>query len=186
MPIIKNSLVAFDTKDYVHLLERVLKLSVPNACIWLLMFYGFFHSWLNLTGELLRFGDRLFYKDWWNAQTLDVYWRQWNLPVHNWVVRHVYAPSLRHGLSSIQAQVIAFFLSAALHEILISVPCHRFRLWAFWGMLGQLPLIALTRLVAIKLKRPVWGNVVFWASFLVFGQPVMLLLYASDYITQSK
>jgi len=56
---------------------------VPNACIWLLMFYAMFHSWLNFTAELLRFGDRLFYKDWWNAETLDMYWRNWNLPVHN-------------------------------------------------------------------------------------------------------
>jgi hypothetical protein len=28
-------------------------------------FYAIFHSYLNLTGELLRFGDRLFYRDWW-------------------------------------------------------------------------------------------------------------------------
>jgi len=47
------------------------------------MFYAMFHSWLNFTAELLRFGDRLFYKDWWNAETLDMYWRNWNLPVHN-------------------------------------------------------------------------------------------------------
>jgi len=52
-------------RRYLHLVERLCKLAIPNGAIWLLMFYGFFHSWLNLTGELLRFGDRLFYKDWW-------------------------------------------------------------------------------------------------------------------------
>jgi diacylglycerol O-acyltransferase-1 len=105
------------------------------------MFYSVFHSYLNLCGELLRFGDRLFYRDWWNAQTLDVYWRNWNLPVHNvftlcsssflltefilhsvvvmeqWIVRHLYAPAQRHGLSNLQAQALAFFASAALHEV---------------------------------------------------------------------
>ena len=32
------------------------------------------------------FGDRLFYRDWWNANTIEAYWRLWNLPVHYWMV----------------------------------------------------------------------------------------------------
>ena len=28
------------------------------------MFYLYFHSYLNFVGELLRFGDRQFYRDW--------------------------------------------------------------------------------------------------------------------------
>ena len=43
---------------------------IPNLYIWLLMFYCFFHLWLNILAELLRFGDRAFYKDWWNAESL--------------------------------------------------------------------------------------------------------------------
>jgi hypothetical protein len=30
--------------------------------ILLLAFFAFLHCWLNLFGELLRFGDRMFYK----------------------------------------------------------------------------------------------------------------------------
>lgn len=37
------------------------------------MFYCFFHLWLNIIAEVLRFGDRTFYKDWWNAESLGVY-----------------------------------------------------------------------------------------------------------------
>lgn len=40
-------------------------LQVPNHLLWLMFFYWFFHSSLNFTAELLRFGDREFYKDWW-------------------------------------------------------------------------------------------------------------------------
>lgn len=40
-------------------------LQVPNHLLWLMFFYSFFHSSLNFTAELLRFGDREFYKDWW-------------------------------------------------------------------------------------------------------------------------
>jgi len=34
---------------------------------------------LNILAEILRFGDREFYKDWWNAKTIDEYWRKWNM-----------------------------------------------------------------------------------------------------------
>jgi len=40
-------------------------LQVPNHLIWLLFFYAVFHSGLNITAEVLQFGDRTFYKDWW-------------------------------------------------------------------------------------------------------------------------
>jgi hypothetical protein len=38
--------------------------------VWLLGFYTFFHLWLNILAELLRFGDRTFYKDWWYFTSL--------------------------------------------------------------------------------------------------------------------
>ena len=33
--------------------------------VWLAGFYAFFHVWLNVLAELLRFGDRVFYLEWW-------------------------------------------------------------------------------------------------------------------------
>lgn len=39
-------------------------------------------------GQVLMFGDRLFYRDWWNANTIEAYWRLWNLPVHYWMVSY--------------------------------------------------------------------------------------------------
>lgn len=47
--------------------------------MWLIMFYAFFHCALNLFAEITRFGDRQFYKDWWNCSFIDEYWRTWNL-----------------------------------------------------------------------------------------------------------
>jgi len=38
---------------------------IPNHILWLIFFYWFFHSCLNVVAELLMFGDREFYKDWW-------------------------------------------------------------------------------------------------------------------------
>jgi diacylglycerol O-acyltransferase-1 len=195
LPTVQNAIKALDAHPqhsaalYLFVLERLFKLAVPNACVWMLMFFSFFHSWLNLTGELLRFGDRLFYKDWWNSESLDVYWRSWNLPVHNWLLRHVYAPTMRNVSSRLSpakkhlvAVLITFVISALAHELLVSVPCHLFAFHAFLGMLGQVPLTILTRWIARTLKKPVWGNVIFWTTFLVFGQPALILLYYHDYL----
>ena len=67
------------------LTEYGLRLSIANTYCWLLMFYSYFHAYLNLWAEILRFGDRVFYKDWWNSSEVGAYWRLWNAPVHYWV-----------------------------------------------------------------------------------------------------
>ena len=134
------------------LLERVLKLSIPTLYVWLCGFYCLFHLWLNILAELTRFGDRQFYKDWWNASTIDQYWRLWNMPVHKWLVRHVYFPSLRLGMGKGGATFVVFLFSAIFHELVVGLPLHVFRLWAFVGIMTQLPLISLTTFVKNKLK----------------------------------
>lgn len=74
IPTLETSLAPMENRDVLMIIERLLKLSIPNTYVWLLGFYFFFHLWLNLLGELTRFGDRLFYKEWWNARTIDEYW----------------------------------------------------------------------------------------------------------------
>ena len=136
----------------VVLLERVLKLSIPTLYVWLCAFYCLFHLWLNILAELTRFGDRQFYKDWWNASTIDQYWRLWNMPVHKWLVRHIYFPALRLGMGKNGATFIVFLFSAVFHELLVGLPLHVFRSWAFMGIMLQLPLISVTRFVKDKFK----------------------------------
>lgn len=64
--------------------ERLLKLAIPNHVIWLINFYLIFHSLLNAIAEILRFADREFYLDWWNAESIQYFWKTWNTPV-NWL-----------------------------------------------------------------------------------------------------
>ena len=64
--------------------ERLLKLSIPNHLCWLIGFYLVFHSFTNTMAEVMRFADRNFYNDWWNADNIVVFWKTWNLPVHRW------------------------------------------------------------------------------------------------------
>lgn len=176
VPIIQSSMKPLEDMDLSRMMERLLRLAVPNHLLWLMFFYWFFHSSLNFTAELLRFGDRQFYKDWWNAETVTYFWQNWNIPVHKWCLRHFYKPLLRRGFSKIVSQSAVFFLSAFFHEYLVSVPLRMFRLWAFMGMMAQLPLAWFVG----NFLHGNYGNAAVWLS-LIIGQPFAVLMYVHDY-----
>lgn len=149
---------------------------IPNHVIWLIMFYTLFHSMLNLAAEILRFGDRQFYQDWWNAESVHTFWKKWNIPVHNWCVRHVYVPLLKKGFSKIAGMIVVFLISALFHEYLVSVPLNMFGGMAFMGMLMQVPFA----LVVSLLPWPNIANICVWIS-LIIGQPLCMLMCYHDY-----
>ncbi|XP_058823362.1 diacylglycerol O-acyltransferase 1 [Topomyia yanbarensis] len=180
IPSVRNSLVPFSNMDLTKTAERLLKLAIPNHLMWLCFFYLTFHSFLNLMGELLHFSDRNFYSDWWNANNIDTFWRTWNMPVHKWCVRHLYIPVVDLGYSKMAASVIVFFISAFFHEYLVSVPLKTFKIWAFMGMMAQIPLSVVSKHME-KNYGPRWGNIVVWAS-IILGQPLAIMMYYHDYM----
>lgn len=160
-----------------------LKLSIASTYAWLLFFFIFFHQYLNILAELLRFGDRVFYKDWWNAAETSAYWRLWNAPVHYWLVRHLYFPCVRAGASKALASFVVFFVSAVFHEVLVAIPFHMvpIRPWAFIGMLMQVSLTMFTKALMKRFPGSSIGNIMFWVCFCFIGQPMAVLMYAIDY-----
>uniref|UniRef100_A0A3B4XD47 O-acyltransferase n=1 Tax=Seriola lalandi dorsalis TaxID=1841481 RepID=A0A3B4XD47_SERLL len=168
VPTIQNSMKPFQV--------RILYIQVPNHLIWLIFFYWFFHSSLNFVAELLQFGDREFYRDWWNSETVTYFWANWNIPVHKWCLRHFYKPMLRRGINKFLAQTAVFLVSAFFHEYLVSVPLKMFRLWAFMGMMAQVPLAWFVG----RFLNGNYGNTAVWIS-LIIGQPVAVLMYVHDY-----
>ena len=72
-PTIDNSIKPLQDMDWLVIIERVLKRSLPTLYFWMAMFYTLFELWLNVLAELTRFGDREFYKAWWNSSTLSEY-----------------------------------------------------------------------------------------------------------------
>eukprot|EP00055_Hartaetosiga_balthica_P015789 m.96011 g.96011 ORF g.96011 m.96011 type:complete len:615 (+) comp8959_c3_seq1:170-2014(+) len=182
MPTVSNTFNHDKKISLSYLLDRTLKLSVPNNILWLTLFYWYFHSVLNTMAELLRFADRQFYRDWWNSTTLSYFWKNWNIPVHKWCVRHLYRPVLEEGYSKITGQLVVFFLSAVLHEILVSVPLGLFKGWAFLAMVMQVPLVFFTEKF---LNGTPYGNVIMWSS-LFFGQPMAVMLYVQAFLAENS
>ena len=156
-------------------------MSVPSICSWLLMFYLFFHVWLNIIAELTYFGDRNFYEDWWTSRDVEMFWRKWNKPVHNFLKTQVYVPlAFRFGVNKMVAMVLVFFLSAVAHEVVVSVPLRTtfnvLQLHSLWGMMFQVPLVYMTK------RCPPWlGNSFFWVSIMI-GQPCGVFFYYHDFI----
>lgn len=162
----------------------IMKLAIPSFAIWFLMFLGFFHCTLNAIAEVLRFADRGFYLDWWNATTLNSFWRKWNVPVHEWCLRHLYVESVsRHHIRARTATAGTFFFSAIMHEYVVATgfKVHPFSFslpYMFLGMGMQLPLMALSN----KFDGTRRGNLLMWIT-LFLGQPLITILYVRQYLS---
>lgn len=178
-PLLRNSLDTISTLDFPSIIERVMKLSTISLFCWLAGFFALFQSFLNLLAEILRFGDREFYTDWWNVSTIRLYWTTWNKPVYHFMKRHIYSPLVGRGCPPAIAQILVFLFSGILHELLVGIPTHNVIGVAFFGMVFQIPLIILTDpLKKVKSNAgKTLGNMIFWISFCLVGQPLAALLY---------
>jgi diacylglycerol O-acyltransferase-1 len=123
-PVLRNSLDKMASLDLSAVLERLMKLSTISLVIWLAGFFALFQSFLNALAEVMRFGDREFYTDWWNSPSVGAYWRTWNKPVYQFMKRHVFSPLVGRGWSAGQASIAVFVFSGVLHELLVGVPTH--------------------------------------------------------------
>jgi len=180
LPILKE-----DPATTTVLIET-LRLATPSIILWLLGFYAIFHCYLNGLSELLRFADRQFYLDWWNAPTLEVFWRKWNIPVHNWLSSHIYRVSKKWGTKN--AILVTFLFSAVLHEFIFGVAFKVLRPWFFLGMFIQVPLILAGNFIHKKLgesHQRRWGNILVWSS-LFFGHPLIEILYFSEWFRKNQ
>ena len=131
---------------------------------------------LNVLAELTCFADRGFYGDWWNSTSWDQYARDWNRPVHNFLLRHVYHSSISaFSLSKSSATFVTFLLSALVHELVMACLFRKVRGYLLTMQLLQIPLVSLSRTRLLK-GRHVLGNVIFWIGLFV-GPSVLTSFY---------
>ncbi|KAK1077053.1 Sterol O-acyltransferase 2 (Sterol-ester synthase 2), partial [Friedmanniomyces endolithicus] len=112
----------------------------------LLTWYLIWECILNVLAELTFFADRGFYGDWWNSVTWDQYARDWNRPVHTFLLRHVYHSSIStFHISRHAATFITFLLSALVHEMCMAIMFKKVRGYLFSMQLMQMPLVMFSR-----------------------------------------
>lgn len=174
MKIAETSLPYFMEWNTRKIIEKTLHMAVPAAYIWLGNFYLIFHTYLNFWAELTMFADRRFYSDWWNSSNLGEYWQKWNMPIHNFLLRHIYLPLRRLGISSSYCLLATFTFSAFFHEYVVVGIFSVVNGIAFTLMMVCVPIIAVQRAFKNRISGNT-NNILFWLGYLVIGQPFGIL-----------
>ena len=78
--------------------------------------YGFFHCWMNIWAELLKFGDRRFYYDWWTVTNSADFFRKWNLIVGDFIFECGYLPLMAVTKNRYISGLVVYIISAIIHD----------------------------------------------------------------------
>ncbi|KAL3608050.1 Sterol O-acyltransferase 2 (Sterol-ester synthase 2) [Fusarium poae] len=163
----------------VPLVERLqefpgllLDLIFPFMMEYLLVWYLIWETILNILAELTYFADRSFYDAWWNSVSWDQFARDWNRPVHVFLLRHVYHSSISSlKVNKHTATLITFLLSACVHELVMWCLFKKLRGYLLFLQMCQLPLVRLSRTKWLR-GRKTLGNLIFWLG--IFTGPSLL------------
>lgn len=150
---------------------------IPSfLAIYLLTFYLIWDLILNAIAELSRFADREFYRYWWNSVDWNEYARDWNVPVHKFLLRHVYHSSISAlNVNKTAATFLTFFFSSIVHEFAMYVIFKKIRFYLLFLQMSQLVLVQISRTKWMRDKY-VLGNCIFWFG-IVFGPSLMCTMY---------
>jgi diacylglycerol O-acyltransferase-1 len=139
--IVESSLIHFVNWNWPKIIVSTLHLSVSAAYVWLGNFYLIFHTYTNILAEVTYFADRRFYSDWWNSGNMSEYWQKWNMPIHNFLLRHIYLPLRRFGIPSSTCMFATFTFSALFHEYVVIGVFSVINGIAFFLMMVCIPII---------------------------------------------
>ncbi|KAI1081239.1 MBOAT family protein [Whalleya microplaca] len=147
-------------------------LMFPFMMEYLMAWYLIWETVLNILAELTYFADRSFYDAWWNSVSWDQFARDWNRPVHNFLLRHVYHSSISSmRVNKHTATLITFFLSACVHELVMWCIFKKLRGYLLILQMFQLPLVKLSRTKWLRNQKTL-GNMIFWVG--IFTAPSLL------------
>ncbi|CAH0406560.1 unnamed protein product [Chilo suppressalis] len=156
---------------------------LPGVISFLCGFYCLLHAWLNATAEMLTFGDRYFYEDWWTMSQFSKYYRAWNRVVYSWLRDHIYKP-LSLSCGRVLSVFTVFLVSSIAHEVVLALSFGFFYpvLLLEFGVCGLLmvPLTATT-----GRRYPNVLNLLMWLSFF-FGNGILWSLYPMEYFARKN
>ncbi|EFX89584.1 hypothetical protein DAPPUDRAFT_40502 [Daphnia pulex] len=147
---------------------------LPGTLVLLCGFFCLLHSWLNAFAEMLRFGDRMFYQDWWNSSSYATYYRTWNVVVHDWLYTYVYKDvyELFGRRNRLIPTLVVFLISSIVHEYIISFTFHCFYpvLLLMFGVLFSF----------VTNVDPRLGNIFMWLTLFI-GTGLCMSLYSMEW-----
>lgn len=175
--------IIFDTSDAQRLerkwyIKNMIKASLPGILYFITGQYLLLHAWMNAWAEMLRFADRLFYKDWWNCTTYHAYYRTWNVVVHDWLYTYIYKDIYEIVMprNRTLSATSVFLISALVHEHLLA-----FMFRFFYPVMFILFfVIGFTMFFVRKIFT---SNLFMWLSWCI-GNGVMFSLYSLEFYSR--
>ncbi|KAF5306330.1 hypothetical protein FQA39_LY09028 [Lamprigera yunnana] len=169
----------YETKEIFMIM---LNNSLYGLTILFLMNYTLLHVWLNAFAEILKFSDRLFYKDWWTSKTYERYYRTWNTVVHDWLYTYIYKDcyEILTPKKKIVGKLLVFLISSIMHDLIVSLA-----LGFFLPIFIIFFLILGTLVTYIKFSKDVIGNVFFFYT-IGLGASMMFTLYTLEYYARLR
>ncbi|KAK6454383.1 sterol O-acyltransferase 2, partial [Scheffersomyces xylosifermentans] len=164
------------SQRFVKYLFILLDMIPPFLMEYLFTFFLIWDSILNAIAELSRFADREFYGAWWSCTDWSEFSRIWNVPVHKFLLRHVYHSSISaFHFNKMQATLMTFILSSVIHELVMYVIFENLRGYLLLLQMSQIPLVMISRTKYMRDKK-VLGNVICWFGF-ISGPSMVCTLY---------
>ncbi|RLV90151.1 Sterol O-acyltransferase 2 [Spathaspora sp. JA1] len=164
------------SQRFPQFLSILFDMILPFLFLYLFTFYLIWDSILNAIAELTRFGDREFYGPWWNCSDWSEFARLWNIPVHKFLLRHVYHSSISSfKLNKYSATLFTFILSSLIHELVMYVIFGNLRGYLLFFQMSQLPMQLIAQLKFFKSRR-LLGNILCWVGF-ISGPSIICTLY---------
>ncbi|KAK3862846.1 hypothetical protein Pcinc_031319 [Petrolisthes cinctipes] len=165
-----------------NLLVAVFSCMFPGSLVLLCGFFAILHAWLNAFAEMMRFADRMFYKDWWNSTSYARFYRTWNCVVHDWLYEYVYRDMVnwqqRHGEGCAKLRclpmLVVFFISSIVHEYILAF-AFRFFYPVLLVMFGGFGVAFM--FVHGKARH---FNIFLWVT-LIFGTGILMCLYSMEW-----
>ena len=169
--------------NFKFILVSWFKAMIPGTMLLVLTFFGMLHSWFNLWAELLSFGDREFYQDWWNVSNFADYYRKWNMVVHEWLFHYIYQDLLRFTrgkVSRITCFFAVFLISALIHELILAVSMKFFYpiLLVMFGGPGVIYTFFSRREIRAL-------NIFVWSMFFV-GNGLLVVFYSWEHFARNS
>ena len=133
------------------------------------MGYALIHCWSNIWAELLKFGDRHFYHDWWTVTNSPDFLRKWNLIVGDFIFECAYLPLMTMTKSRMLSTYIVYCISAILHDYALYgflgffVPVHTL-VYPSLATLGDISILLMDKLGIFRNISRVHGNTLFYMS----------------------
>ncbi|XP_057667457.1 sterol O-acyltransferase 1 [Diorhabda carinulata] len=166
--------------SWAEVIIPILENSICGLLVLMAGWYQVLHSVQNLFAELLRFGDRQFYMDWWNCTGIADYFRVWNIVVHDWLYTYIYRDI--YNLSSgnkFMAKLMVFITSAVVHEWIISYQVKFFYPIVFYCYMAAVCLSV------FNVPKVRWINILFWYG-MAFGSGSILSLYVLEHYARTN